>query len=189
MALVFGADAVTGCAVFAAVFLLAMQGRRLPKSETAKRSALATQLSHAGVGIFALAATLSHAFAIERDAEMEVGDSLSAGPYSVALQSISQVEGPNFIGARGVVSVAGRELLPEYRIYPVRDIPTTEADIHSNLLRDLRVSLNLVETRDDGTPVWALRFHRRPAMLWLWIATVLTSLGLLLSARNAWREL
>ena len=192
IALALGRDPVTVAAVAAAILLLAMQARRMPPTDSARRSSLATQVSHAGVGVFALAATLSHAFAIESDRDVRVGDTLIAGSYELTLAAVEEVQGANFVGARGIVDIAGRgmhRLLPEYRLYPVRDIPTTEADIHSNLLRDLRVSLNLVETRDDGTPVWALRFHRRPAMVWLWLGTLMTFIGLLLSARNALREL
>jgi cytochrome c-type biogenesis protein CcmF len=172
-----------------AVITMAFRKRPAVETKTVRRSRVATLLSHTGVAIFALAATLNHVFGVEADQQVAIGESFEAGPYTIALNAIDEVQGPNYIGALARVVVDDKlDLTPEFRYYPVRDVPTTEADIDTNLLRDLRVTLNLVDTSDPEELVWALRFHRRPAMVWLWIATLITSLGLMLSAISAFRE-
>lgn len=154
------------------------------------KGSLSRTLSHAGVAVFALAASLNVAYGVEGDTELRPGEASRVGPYSLALDAVSQVEGPNYVGAVGKVIVNNTlELTPEYRFYPVRQQPTTEADITTNAFRDLRASLNLVESSDQAeTMRWAVRFHRQPAMIWLWIGALLTSVGLMISASNLLRS-
>jgi len=191
LTMVMDGDLISALCVAMAVALIVMAFRKRPavESSTVRRSRIAILLAHTGVAIFALAATFNHVLGVEADQQVEIGGSFQAGPYEITLKAVDEVQGPNYIGALAKVVVNGeRTLHPEFRYYPVRDIPTTEADIHTNLLRDLRVTLNLVDTSDPEELVWALRFHRRPVMIWLWIATLITSLGLMLSAISAFRE-
>ena len=170
------------------VALLAVSFRpEAAKSRAARRSALATRLAHGGVGLFAVAAAFNTAFDLETDREIAVGESFTAGGHRIEMLDVREAEGANWYGAEADLRVDGRHSLsPQYRFYPVRAIPTTEADIHTNLWRDLRATLNLVETRDDR-PIWAVRFHRKPGMLWLWIATLVIAAGLMVSAVNGFR--
>jgi cytochrome c-type biogenesis protein CcmF len=66
-------------------------------------------------------------------------------------------------------------LHPEKRIYNVRKNIMTEASIHSNLLRDLYVSLG--EQRDINTGAWSVRLYYKPFILWIWLGGFVMVLG------------
>ena len=188
----FGASPLAIATAAAATFLLGMGLRPRPQveSRSSRLSRIATLTAHSGVAVFALAAAANAAFDFEVDRALAPGDSFTEGGYTLALDSLARTDGPNYLGVTAQVTVNGDlTLAPEYRIYPVRQMPTTEADIHMTLLRDLRVSLNAVDGRIGDDTQWAVRFHRKPGMLWLWISSLVITLGLGLSAANAFREL
>ena len=158
------------------------------------RSRLALGFSHLGVGIVAVAAISSHLFATISDRSITPGETYKAGNYMIALNTLEQVTGPNYLGVAGRVTITPDRakpisLNPEYRYYPARDFPTTEADIQTQIFKDIRISLNRIEGNELGQSEWALRFHARPGMLWLWIGTFLTSLGLWIAGGSAIRAL
>ena len=190
--LLFGASPLATATAAAATLLLGMGLRPRPKvqSQSSRLSRIATLVAHSGVAIFALAAAANAAFDFEVDRALSPGDSFTEGGYTLTLRSLARTDGPNYLGVTGQVTVNDTlTLAPEYRVYPVRQMPTTEADIHTTLLRDLRVSLNAVDGRIGDDTQWAVRFHRKPGMLWLWISSLVITLGLGLSAANAFREL
>ena len=73
-------------------------------------------------------------------------------------------------------------LHPEKRIYNVRKNVMTEAAIHSNLLRDLYVSLG--EQRNINTGAWSVRLYYKPFILWIWLGGLVMVLGGLLAATD-----
>jgi len=178
------------------VFLIVLSARMIKRSisKTPNRSRLPMGIAHLAAGVFALSATLSNVFAIEADRPLRPGESFQERGYTVTLNSLKENRGPNYIYVTADVSVSNDgnppvKLTPEYRFYPARDMPTTEADIHTSPLKDLRASLNMVEGDGPDSRRWALRFHMRPAMVWVWLSTVFGAFGLFLAARNSWRDL
>lgn len=147
----------------------------------------ARTVSHFGVSVFTIAVAFNTAFVIEGDVEIENAGSVSIGSHTLIMTDLMETPGPNYMGVSARIFVDGKiELLPEYRFYPVRQQPTTEADIHTNLFRDFRASLNLIEAGGDvEVSRWAVRFHRQPAMIWLWIGALLIAFGLLIAARDS----
>ena len=73
-------------------------------------------------------------------------------------------------------------LHPEKRIYNVRKNVMTEAAIHSNLLRDLYVSLG--EQRNISTGAWSVRLYYKPFILWIWLGGFVMVLGGLLAVTD-----
>jgi cytochrome c-type biogenesis protein CcmF len=69
------------------------------------------------------------------------------------------------------------QLRPEKRFYPVAQMPTTEAAIDYNLLRDVYVVIG-DEQAGGG---WVVRTYIKPLTNWIWIGCALMALGGLLS--------
>ena len=69
------------------------------------------------------------------------------------------------------------QLRPEKRFYPVAQMPTTEAAIDYNLLRDVYVVIG-DEQANGG---WVVRTYVKPLTNWIWIGCALMALGGVLS--------
>ena len=135
-------------------------------------------LAHFGVSVFIVGVTVVSSFSSENDVRMEAGETASAGGYSFQLDSISQVNGPNYTSARAKLTVSrdGKvisTLYPERRMYTVSRMPMTEVAIDRGIGRDLYVAL--------GEPVsataWSIRLHHKPFVNWIWGGCVLMALG------------
>jgi cytochrome c-type biogenesis protein CcmF len=74
----------------------------------------------------------------------------------------------------------GREVghvFPEKRVYPVAQMPTTEAGIRNGILRDVYVVLG--DPQDNGG--WAVRTYIKPFANWIWGGAILMALGGIIS--------
>jgi len=95
---------------------------------------------------------------------------------------VRQLEGPNYISTMAEMRVDrnGSEvttLFPEKRIYPVANMPTTEAAIDNGVFRDLY----LVIGDPQGNGGWSVRTFVKPFASWIWAGAIIMSLGGLLS--------
>jgi len=113
---------------------------------------------------------------------MSVGDSVEVGGYRFQLDRIAEVPGPNYIAARGDVSVtrnghAVTTMYPEKRSYGDNKNPMTESAIDWGLVRDLYVSFG--ERLDPRT--WAVRIYHKPFVEFIWVGWLLMALGGLLA--------
>ena len=104
------------------------------------------------------------------------------GRYTVQLDDVTQSQGPNYTATTGSVTLFhdGEEiaqLRPEKRFYPVAQMPTTEAAIDYNLLRDVYVVIG-DEQANGG---WVVRTYVKPLTNWIWIGCALMALGGVLS--------
>ncbi len=143
------------------------------------RSYWGQQIAHIGFAVSIIGVTMVTYYEVERDVRMDIGDTVEARGYTFRFDGVVDVQGPNYIAKRGIIQVlndAGepvRELNPEKRVYTVQTMPMTEAAIHTNLLRDLYVSL--------GEPVsggaWSVRVYYKPFIVWLWGGAGLMALG------------
>ena len=64
-------------------------------------------------------------------------------------------------------------LEPEKRLYPVQNMPTTEAAIHSTALADLYVVIG----DGNGTGGRTLRIYHKPLIPWIWFGVAIMVLG------------
>jgi cytochrome c-type biogenesis protein CcmF len=107
---------------------------------------------------------------------------LEAGGYEFLLEKVSEARGPNYMAQRGHFRVTrDGELVallsPEKRVYPVQNMPTTEAAILSTPLRDLYTVIG----DPDGTGAYTVRIYIEPLVPWLWFGAGLMVLGGLVS--------
>jgi len=151
-------------------------------------------LAHCGVALFILGVTMVKGFEVEQDVRMNVGETATLGGYTFRFDGTQQVNGPNYVAARGTfhVSQDGREvtvMYPEKRRYFVQNQTMTEAAISPGLLRDLYVSLG--EPIEGGA--WSVRLYHKPFIDWIWGGCLVMALGGILAVsdrryRLAWRR-
>jgi len=144
-------------------------------------------LAHIGLGFTVVGIALSSVYSQEQDVHMVKGDDRTLGEYRFELVDVERVTGPNYQADRGTIRIYKNEnelmtLHPEKRIYNVRKNVMTEAAIHSNLLRDLYVSLG--EQRNISTGAWSVRLYYKPFILWIWLGGFVMVLGGLLAVTD-----
>ncbi|AUQ74240.1 heme lyase CcmF/NrfE family subunit [Phaeobacter piscinae] len=149
---------------------------RLPRADWGKA------LAHAGLGVTIFAIAGLTAWQDEDIRIAEVNRPFNVGAYTLELQNVRRVQGPNYLSTMADIEVtrAGRFvalLNPEKRDYPVSRMPTTEAAIDYRFLRDLYVVIG--DQQANGG--WTVRTYIKPLANWIWGGCLLMSLGGLLS--------
>jgi cytochrome c-type biogenesis protein CcmF len=142
------------------------------------RSYYGMHLAHIGVAAFIVGVTLVTGYESEKDVRMTAGDTVTVGGYIFRLNSVREVQGPNYVAARGEVEVIKNsesieKMYPEKRSYLASGNAMTETAINTGLFRDLYVSLG--EPLGDGA--WSVRVYYKPFVDWIWGGAVLMALG------------
>ena len=135
-------------------------------------------VAHLGVAAFVIGVTVVKGYEVERDVQMDLGDTVSIGPYTFRFNGVGEGEGPNYHYQRGVVDVLRngvleRTMSPEKRVYLVQKNPMTNAAIDSGFLRDLYVSLG----EQVGTTAWTVRVYYKPFIDWIWGGCLMMAFG------------
>ena len=149
---------------------------RLPRADWGK------SVAHAGFGVTIAGVAAMMAWQTEDIRVMQEGDTVDIAGYTLRLDTVEQVEGPNYLSttARFALLREGREvgrLHPEKRIYPVAQMPTTEAALDNGFLRDIYIAVG--DPQEGGG--WAVRSYYKPLANWIWGGAILMALGGLLS--------
>ena len=142
------------------------------------RTMVGMMVAHLGVAVFAFGVAMVKTYESERDVQMGPDTTTELAGYQFRMLSLRDVQGPNYVAAQGQVEVSrnGRViavLVPEKRIYKVQNNPMTEAGVHSNLLRDLYVSMG--EQLPNGD--WIVRVHYKPFIAWIWSGCLIMMFG------------
>ncbi|RZI84776.1 MAG: heme lyase CcmF/NrfE family subunit [Rubrivivax sp.] len=142
-------------------------------------------VAHAGMGIFVVGVTLVKGLETSQDASLRLGEATQSGAYTFVFTSLKQVQGPNYIAARGTFEVSRdgvkvATLHPEKRVYTARQMPMTEAAIDRGFTRDLYVSLG--DATREGA--WQVRVQQKPFIGWIWGGALVMALGGLLAASD-----
>jgi cytochrome c-type biogenesis protein CcmF len=162
-----------------------MQGSLLHRFNQIPRAMKGMMLAHLGIGVFIIGVTMVRTYEVERDLNMDVGQSAEIAGYTFTFQGVRDVEGPNYRAAQGLVVLSknGKELAqlrPEKRVYRVQQNPMTEAAIRSRPMGDIYVSLGQAT---QGT-AWVVRLYYKPFVTWIWGGCVLMTLGGVLAAAD-----
>jgi len=149
---------------------------RLPRADWGKA------VAHAGFGITVFGISALTAWEMEDIRVAQIGEPFDVGGYTIRLDSVDRVEGPNYLSTMATMTVLREDreiavLHPEKRVYPVAQMPTTEAAIDNGITRD--VYLVIGDRQDDGG--WAVRTYIKPFANWIWLGCIVMSLGGFLS--------
>ena len=149
---------------------------RLPRADWGKATA------HVGLGVTIFAVAAMNAWKVEDIRVVQEGETFPLGSYEVRLDRVEEVQGPNYVSTMGTMTVTRggavvAVLNPEKRVYPVAQMPTTEAAIDYGFVRDLYLVLG--DKQNSGG--WAVRSYVEPFANWLWGGALLMALGGVLS--------
>jgi cytochrome c-type biogenesis protein CcmF len=158
----------------------AFQIRERLRSGWPPRSFWGMHIAHLGMAVFVIGVTMVKGYEVEKDVRMAMGDTVAMGGYAFRLDSVRQVQGPNYTAMRGDVAllkdgVELRHLHPEKRNYFSSQMPMTETAIDTGLTRDLYVSLG--EALDPQGSAWSVRVYYKPFVMWIWGGCLLMALG------------
>jgi cytochrome c-type biogenesis protein CcmF len=139
---------------------------------------LGMMVAHLGVAMFTFGVAMVKTYELEKDVKMGPDTSTELAGYSFRMTHLREVQGPNYVAAQGQIEVSRdnaliASLLPEKRIYRVQENPMTEAAVHTNLMRDIYVSMG--EQLPSGE--WVVRVLYKPFINWIWIGCLMMMLG------------
>ncbi|MCF6231670.1 MAG: heme lyase CcmF/NrfE family subunit [Rhodobacteraceae bacterium] len=145
---------------------------RLPRADWGR------VVAHSGLGVTMFAVAGLTAWEQEDIRVVQLKEKFEVGEFSLTLDSVEQVRGPNYFSTLATVILEkdGRELArltPEKRTYPVANMPTTEAAIDYRFLRDVYVVIGDEQVAGG----WAMRTYIKPLTNWIWAGILLMSLG------------
>jgi len=139
-------------------------------------------LGHLGFAMLVIGIAMTKTFSVEKDVRMKIGDSVELNGYTFMLTDVYTLNGPNYGGQAAELEVFKQgervtHLHAEKRFYHVTQSVMTEAAVHARLSRDLYVALG----EELSGPSWALRVYVKPYVRWIWLGSILMSLGGLVS--------
>ena len=143
-------------------------------------------ISHLGVGLLILGITGSSIWQIEKITRMQIEDQIKIEKYTIVFEKIDEIKGVNYLALQGNFLVYDEEknvitkLKPQNRFYPITNNFTTEASIHTNLLRDLYIVLGDGNLKDG----WVVKFYYNPLVVWIWIGALVIFFGGIISINN-----
>ncbi|MEM1079926.1 MAG: cytochrome c-type biogenesis CcmF C-terminal domain-containing protein, partial [Pseudomonadota bacterium] len=150
--------------------------RNLPRADWGKA------VAHAGLGVTFWGVAVLMAWQVEDIRVAQIGERYEVGGYGIELRDVRRVEGPNYLSTTADIALyrGDREIAvldPERRIYPVAQMPTTEAAIDGGFTRDVYVVIG--DPQQDGG--WAVRTYIKPYANWIWAGSIIMSIGGMLS--------
>ena len=165
---------------------------KVPLAEAMRRAralplgAWGTTLAHAGLGLFVLGAVVETGFKVEAGAAVPIGGSVQAGAYSVRLDSVRIVEGPNYLAEQGTLIVERdggqtRTITAERRFFPAGGQTTTEVGLDFRGLDDVYVVMGERRSTPDAKQAWMVRVHWNPWARLIFLGPFVMALGGVLS--------
>ena len=143
-------------------------------------------MAHLGVGLLILGITGSSVWQKEKIIRMKINDETKIEKYNIVFNKIDKIKKSNYLALQGKFVVYDErkkiiaKLKPENRFYPITNNFTTEASIHTNLLRDLYIVLGEGNLNDG----WVVKIYYNPLVIWIWIGALVIFLGGITSISN-----
>ncbi len=139
-------------------------------------------LSHLGFGALIFFIVLNHNFSKEFDLNIKVGETKKFENIEIKFLDLKIESKKNYSAIVGNFDIFDlkknykKKLSPEIRVYNKPKTLTFETSIHSNIKRDLYLTMSNL----DGSEFYNVKFQVKPFMLWIWLAAFLTASGGLL---------
>ncbi len=159
--------------------LMPLRGRNLRRVPIATWGMV---VAHFGLAVALFGMASESAFSEERLAAVEIGQSAQVGPWTVTLDQVKPVAGPNWTAIQGDLSAKyeGGEtaiLKPQTRNFWAPEQETTE----STLATRWNGQLYAVIGNEAGQGRWQLRLWWKPFVTFIWYGGILVALGGLLA--------
>ena len=139
-------------------------------------------IAHFGIAVALFGMASESAFSEERLAAIAVGDSAEVGPWTIKLEEVEPVAGPNWTAIQGTLEARYNggeaiELTPQSRNFwaPVQE--TTESTLATRWNGQLYAVIG--NQASDGR--WQLRLWWKPFVTLIWYGGILVALGGLLA--------
>jgi len=146
------------------------------------RASWGMTFAHAGMAIAVAGITGASAWTVERIENVKPGGSVDIVGYTVALDAVNEVPGPDHTATRADIRLLKGDALiaemhPEKRFFPLENGTQTDVAIRTNLLADLYVVIG----DPDGKGGYTLRLYYNPLVPWIWLGAGLMAFGGLVS--------
>ena len=146
-------------------------------------------IAHLGIAVSLAGMASESAFTKETLVALAPGQTAQVGPYSVRLDGVDPVAGPNWTAIEARLQARRGEgtpfiLRPQARMFSAPPTPTSEAAIRTVLDGQLYVALG--EEVDGGR--WQVRMWWKPFVTLIWFGGGLVALGGFLSLIGRWRR-
>jgi cytochrome c-type biogenesis protein CcmF len=141
------------------------------------RSAWGMTITHFGLAVAIAGITGASLWRTESIQEMNLGDSVNVAGYEFTLDKVENLRGPNYFIERGTFTVRRNGQIytvmkPEKRRYFVQQRETTEAAIHTTIMKDLYAVVG-----DKAEGGWVTRIYHNPMVPWMWMGGLLMIIG------------
>ena len=169
---VFGLALAAGLSVAA---LLPLRGRRLARVPIATWGMV---VAHFGIAVAVFGMASEAAFTKERLAAVAPGGTTTVGPWSVGLNSVMPIAGPNWTALQGNLTARYRDgasiaLTPQSRNFSAPPQETTESVLATRWNGQLYAVIG--KRAEDGR--WQLRLWWKPFVTFIWYGGLLIALG------------
>ncbi|MBE3637089.1 heme lyase CcmF/NrfE family subunit [Mangrovicoccus algicola] len=139
-------------------------------------------VAHAGLGVTFIGIAAMTAWQVEDIRVARIGDRFEVAGYGISLDAVEDTRGPNYYTTMATMTVWDGDrplatLHPEKRVYPVAQMPTTEAAIDNGIWRDFYLVIG--DPQQGGG--YAVRTYVKPFANWIWAGAIIMALGGLLS--------
>jgi cytochrome c-type biogenesis protein CcmF len=153
-------------------------GTVLRRAVRLPRAAWGMTFAHAGMAVVLAGITGSVAWTEQRIVAARPGDSFDLAGYTIALDAVKPVRGPDYTAQRADMRLLRggeliREMHPEKRFYRVEDGTSTDVAIRTNLLADVYAVLG----DPDGKGGYTLRLYYNPLVPWIWLGGLTMAFG------------
>jgi cytochrome c-type biogenesis protein CcmF len=151
---------------------------RLRRRLSLSAAVVGMSLAHIGLAVTLFGITTMETRRTERDVSLAPGQEVKVGEYAFRLESVEDVEGPNYSAVRARVTVTRNDrpeavLLPERRNYDVQQQSLAEASLGLSWRRDLLATLG----DPVGQDAWSMRLQVRPMMRFVWMGALFMAFG------------
>ncbi len=143
------------------------------------RSVWSTALAHAGVGVTLLGIVAVTAFETEEVALLKRGDSAELNGYRLTFDRVLIQKAGNY-NEQGISLSVTRDgepvavMTPSKRVYPARQMPTSEAAIETFGFSQLYVAMGEVDPEQQTVTV---RIWHKPLITLIWFGAILMSIA------------
>ena len=155
--------------------LLPLRGRKLSRTPLATWGMV---VAHFGIAVALIGMASESAFTEERLAAVEEGGSATVGPWTVVLQGVEPVAGPNWTAIEGRLAASynggeAKVLAPQARNFWAPPQQTTESALVTRWNGQLYAVVG--DRAADGR--WQLRLWWKPFVTLIWYGGLLVALG------------